>query len=139
MGVWKSEAEQINVWHNKIREEIKMYVSDCIFCQIALRKIPSEIAYEDDEIIAFKDNQPLAPVHLLVVPKSHMRSLNDVTSDQEALIGRLLGVIRRLASEFGVAESGYRVVTNTGTDGGQVVGHLHFHLLGGQALNAKIG
>ena len=116
-----------------------MYVSDCIFCQIALRKIPSEIAYEDDEIIAFKDNQPLAPVHLLVVPKSHMRSLNDVTSDQEALIGRLLGVIRRLASEFGVAESGYRVVTNTGTDGGQVVGHLHFHLLGGQALNAKIG
>jgi histidine triad (HIT) family protein len=116
-----------------------MYVADCIFCKIAQREIPGEIAYEDDEIIAFKDNQPLAPVHLLVIPKNHMRSLNDVASDQEALIGRLLGVTRRLAGEFGVAESGYRVVTNTGTDGGQVVGHLHFHLLGGQALNAKIG
>lgn len=116
-----------------------MYMSDCIFCQIALREIPSEVAYEDDEIIAFKDNQPLAPVHLLVIPKNHLRSLNDVTAEQEPLIGHLLGVIRRLASEFGVAESGYRVVTNTGTDGGQVVGHLHFHLLGGQALNAAIG
>ncbi|EGW38710.1 histidine triad nucleotide-binding protein [Desulfosporosinus sp. OT] len=114
-------------------------MSDCIFCKIARREIPSEIVYEDDEIIAFKDIQPLAPVHLVVIPKSHLRSLNDVTSEYEALMGHLLGVIRRLASEFGVAESGYRVVTNTGTDGGQVVGHLHFHLLGGQALNAKIG
>ncbi|WP_068962850.1 histidine triad nucleotide-binding protein [Desulfosporosinus sp. BG] len=114
-------------------------MSDCIFCKIARREIPSEIVYEDDAIIAFKDIQPLAPVHLVVIPKSHLRSLNDVTSEYEALMGHLLGVIRRLASEFGVAESGYRVVTNTGTDGGQVVGHLHFHLLGGQALNAKIG
>jgi len=116
-----------------------MYVSDCIFCKIALREIPSEIAYEDDEIIAFKDNQPLAPVHLLVIPKNHLRNLNDVTPEYETLIGHLLSVTRRLASEFGVAESGYRVVTNTGTDGGQVVGHLHFHLLGGKALNASIG
>ena len=116
-----------------------MPTSNCIFCQIAQRKIPSEIAYEDDEVIAFKDNQPLAPVHLLVIPKHHLRSLNDVTSEQEPMIAHLLGVIRRLAGEFGVAESGYRVVTNTGTDGGQVVGHLHFHLLGGQALNATIG
>ncbi|ODA42593.1 HIT family hydrolase [Desulfosporosinus sp. BG] len=116
-----------------------MPMSDCIFCKIARREIPSEIVYEDDAIIAFKDIQPLAPVHLVVIPKSHLRSLNDVTSEYEALMGHLLGVIRRLASEFGVAESGYRVVTNTGTDGGQVVGHLHFHLLGGQALNAKIG
>ena len=116
-----------------------MPVSDCIFCKIALREIPSELAYEDDEIIAFKDNQPLAPVHLLVIPKHHLRSLNDVTPEYETLIGHIFSVIRRLASEFGVAESGYRVVTNTGTDGGQVVGHLHFHLLGGQALNATIG
>ena len=116
-----------------------MHMSDCIFCKIALRQIPSEIAYEDDEIIAFKDIQPLAPVHLVVIPKKHLRSLNDITPEHETLIGHLLGVIRRLASEFGVAESGYRVVTNTGTDGGQVVGHLHFHLLGGQALNATIG
>ena len=116
-----------------------MHVSDCIFCKIALREIPSELAYEDDEIIAFKDNQPLAPVHLLVIPKNHLRSLNDITPEYETLIGHIFSVIRRLASEFGIAESGYRVVTNTGTDGGQVVGHLHFHLLGGQALNATIG
>jgi len=116
-----------------------MQNSDCIFCQIAQGKIPSETAYEDDELIAFKDINPLAPVHLVVIPKIHLRSLNDVTPENEQLIGHLFGVIRRLAEEFGVAESGYRVVTNTGTDGGQVVGHLHFHLLGGQALNARIG
>lgn len=116
-----------------------MHVSDCIFCQIALGKIPSEIAYQDDELMAFKDIHPLAPVHLVIIPKVHLRNLNDVTSENEPLIGHLFGVIRRLAEEFGVAESGYRVVTNTGTDGGQVVGHLHFHILGGQALNARIG
>jgi histidine triad (HIT) family protein len=116
-----------------------MQVADCLFCKIALRDIPSEIAYEDDEVIAFKDIQPLAPVHLIIIPKIHLRSLNDVSPEHETLIGHIHGVIRRLAEEFGVAESGYRVVTNTGTDGGQVVGHLHFHLLGGQALNAKIG
>ena len=116
-----------------------MQVADCLFCKIALREIPSEIAYEDDEVIAFKDIQPIAPVHLIIIPKNHLCSLNDVTPEYETLIGHLFGVIRRLAEEFGVNESGYRVVTNTGTDGGQVVGHLHFHLLGGQALEAKIG
>ena len=114
-------------------------MSDCIFCKIAQGTIPSEIAYEDDELIAFKDIQPLAPVHLVIIPKIHLRSLNDVQPENEGLIGHLFGVIKRLAEEFGVAESGYRVVTNTGTDGGQVVGHLHFHLIGGQALNARIG
>lgn len=116
-----------------------MQVEDCLFCKIGLRQIPSDIAYEDDEVIAFKDIQPLAPVHLIIIPKIHLGSLNNVTTEYEALIGHLFGVIRRLAEEFGVAESGYRVVANTGADGGQVIGHLHFHLLGGQALNAKIG
>lgn len=114
-------------------------MSDCIFCQIVLGKIPSEIAYEDDELIAFKDIQPLAPVHLVIIPKIHLRSLNDVGPENERLIGHLFGIIRQLAEKYGVAESGYRVVTNTGTDGGQVVSHLHFHLLGGKALNASIG
>lgn len=116
-----------------------MQIPDCIFCKISRREIPSEIAYEDDEVIAFKDTQPLAPVHLLVIPKNHLRNLNDVTPEYEPLISHLLGVIRRLASEFGIAESGYRVITNTGTDGGQIVGHLHFHLIGGKALGYKIG
>ena len=116
-----------------------MQVSDCIFCKIAQREIPGEIVYEDDEILAFKDIQPLAPVHLIIIPKIHLRSLNDVNPEHERLIGHIFGVICRLAEELGVAATGYRVVTNTGTDGGQVVGHLHFHLLGGQALEAKIG
>lgn len=114
-------------------------MSDCIFCKIVQKEIPSEIVYEDQELIAFKDIQPLAPVHLIIIPKVHLRSVNDITPEYEPLIGRLLGIVRRLAEEFGVNESGYRVVTNMGTDGGQIVGHLHFHLLGGQALNAKIG
>jgi len=115
-----------------------MQDQDCLFCKIVNREISSEIAYEDDEVIAFKDIQPLAPVHLLIIPKEHLCSLNDM-AEHEALIGHIFGVIRRLVEELGVAESGYRVVTNTGADGGQVVGHLHFHLLGGQALHAKIG
>lgn len=114
-------------------------MSDCIFCKIVHREIPSEFVYEDDEVIAFKDIQPLAPIHLLIIPKHHLRNLNDVTPEHEKLMGHLFSVIRQLAEKLGIAESGYRVVTNTGTDGGQVVGHLHFHLLGGQALGAKIG
>jgi len=116
-----------------------MQVEDCLFCKIVNREIPSEIAYEDDEVIAFKDIQPLAAVHLLIIPKNHLCSVNDITPEYEALMGHIFGVIRRLAEELGVFESGYRVVTNTGSDAGQVVGHLHFHMLGGQALNAKIG
>lgn len=114
-------------------------MSDCIFCQIAQGKIPSEIIYKDDEVIAFKDINPLAPVHLLIIPKLHLGSLNDVTPEHETLIAHVLGVARRLAGEFGVADSGYRVVTNIGADGGQAVGHLHFHLLGGKALGVNIG
>lgn len=116
-----------------------MPMSDCIFCKIALREIPSEIVYEDDDILAFKDIKPLAPVHLVIIPKIHLRSLNDITPEHEGLMGRIFGVIRRLVEELGVAKTGYRVVSNTGTDGGQIVGHLHFHLLGGKALNAVIG
>ena len=78
-------------------------------------------------------------MHLIVIPKIHLQSLNDVTFEYERLMGHLFGVIRRLAKELGVAETGYTAVTYTGTDGGQVLGHLHVHLLGGQALNATIG
>ncbi|AET70396.1 HIT family hydrolase, diadenosine tetraphosphate hydrolase [Desulfosporosinus orientis DSM 765] len=114
-------------------------MSDCIFCKIVQKEIPSEIVYEDQELMAFKDIQPLAPVHIVIIPKVHLRSVNDITPENEPLVGRLFGVVRRLAEEFEVNESGYRVVSNMGTDGGQIVGHLHFHLLGGQALNARIG
>lgn len=116
-----------------------MQVADCIFCKIVLREIPGNIVYEDDDVIAFHDKYPVAPVHLIIIPKHHLRNVNDITPEYETLIGHLFGVIKRLAEEFEVSESGYRVATNTGTDGGQFVGHLHFHLIGGKALNVDIG
>jgi len=114
-------------------------MSDCIFCKIVNKEIPSEVVFEDNEIIAFKDINPLAPVHLLVIPKKHVKDLNAVSPEDQPLMGRLLGVVKQLAYEHGVAESGYRVVTNIGSDGGQIVPHLHFHLIGGQKLGSKLG
>lgn len=114
-------------------------MSDCIFCKIVNHEIPSEVVYEDQDLIAFKDIAPLAPVHLLVIPKKHIKDLNEVAVEDEGLMGRLLSVVKKLAAEHGVAESGYRVITNIGSNGGQVVPHLHFHLLGGQKLGTKLG
>lgn len=113
-------------------------MSDCIFCRIINKEIPSEIVFEDTEVLAFKDISPLAPVHLLVISKKHIESLHQAPPEDEGLLGHLLIVARQLAREFGVAESGYRVVTNIGEDGGQVVKHLHFHVLGGKTLGTKI-
>lgn len=112
---------------------------DCLFCKIINREIPSEIVFEDDKVIAFKDINPLAPVHLLVVPKKHIQGLNDIIDQDEVMLGHLLMDVKKLAQEFNIAESGYRVVANTGSDGGQIIGHLHFHLIGGQALGSKLG
>lgn len=113
-------------------------MSDCIFCKIINKEIPSEIVFEDEQVVAFKDINPVAPVHLLVIPKKHMESLNDIEDEDEALVGRILIVAKRLAKEFGIADSGYRVVNNCGDDGGQVVKHLHFHVIGGKPLGVKI-
>jgi len=114
-------------------------MADCIFCKIINKEIPSQVVYEDEHILAFKDIYPLAPVHILIIPKKHLVSVNDLTEADTGTIGQIFLVIKKLAAELGVADSGYRVVTNTGSDGGQVVGHLHFHLLGGQELGKKIG
>lgn len=113
-------------------------MSDCIFCKIINKEIPSEVVFEDERVLAFKDINPVAPVHLLVIPKKHMESLNDLKTEEEALAGHILVVARQLAEEFGVAESGYRVVNNCGEDGGQVVKHLHFHVIGGKPLGVNI-
>jgi histidine triad (HIT) family protein len=108
-------------------------VSDqCIFCRIVRREIPSSIVYESDECVAFRDVNPQAPVHLLVVPRTHVASLN-ATSDAE-LVGRLSIVAAELAKREGIAESGYRTVVNTNADAGQTVFHIHLHLLGGRAM-----
>ncbi|HDJ23307.1 MAG: histidine triad nucleotide-binding protein [Candidatus Aminicenantes bacterium 4484_214] len=109
-------------------------MDDCIFCQIAAKKIPSKIIYEDEEVIAFEDIKPQAPVHLLVIPREHFSSLNQVPAGKEALLGKILLVARKIAEEKGVAESGYRIVLNTAADSGQEVLHLHFHLLGGRRM-----
>lgn len=114
-------------------------MSDCLFCKIAAKEGPSTIAYEDDNILAFHDIYPLAPVHILVIPKKHIDSLHHLQEEDQWLFGALLNTVKDLAVSFGIAESGYRVVTNIGSDGAQAVKHLHFHLMGGKALGSKLG
>ncbi|MFH0952012.1 MAG: histidine triad nucleotide-binding protein [Patescibacteria group bacterium] len=109
-------------------------MSECIFCQIADGSLPSEKIFEDEEKYVIKDIKPQAPVHLLIIPKKHLPTLADAKESDEDLFGRLLGVAQKQAVEQGVADSGYRVVINCRNDGGQVVPHLHVHLLGGRQL-----
>ena len=113
-------------------------MEDCIFCKIINKQIPSNIVYEDEDIIAFKDIAPAAPIHILVIPKKHIESLVKIDKEDETLIGKIYGVINIIASDMGVKEKGYRVIVNCGKDGGQEVGHLHFHLLAGKQLGEKI-
>ena len=107
---------------------------DCIFCKIVAGEIPSDILYQDEEVIAFRDINPIAPTHLLIVSKKHIPSILHLTDAEAPLIGHMVKVANQLAREHGVAESGYRLVINCGKEGGQLVPHLHMHLLGGQVL-----
>jgi histidine triad (HIT) family protein len=107
----------------------------CLFCRIARRELPARILFETDHLVAFEDIRPKAPVHVLVIPKLHFASLNDAPDGSEPLIGELLHAARRAAREKGVAETGYRIVLNTGPDSGQEVAHLHFHVIGGRPLS----
>ena len=107
---------------------------DCIFCKIANHEIPSTVVYEDDQVIAFDDLNPQAPVHFLVIPKEPIPSLDDMAEDHKGLVGHLQWVVRQVARQQGLSEGGYRVVTNIGVDGGQSVPHLHYHVLGGRHL-----
>ena len=104
-------------------------MSDCVFCMIANHEIPSNIAYEDDKIIAFHDLDPQAPVHVLIIPKKHITSLDDVTEEDSELLGYIMTKVKEIAATLGL-ENGYRLVNNCGEDGLQTVKHLHFHLLG---------
>ncbi|MBL8149724.1 MAG: histidine triad nucleotide-binding protein [Blastocatellia bacterium] len=107
---------------------------NCIFCSIVEGKIPAKIVYQDTEVIAFHDVSPKAPTHLLVIPREHIDSLNGAKAENETLLGHILHVCSQVAKNLGLAESGYRVVTNTGAGAGQSVFHIHFHLLGGRTL-----
>ena len=106
----------------------------CPFCRIIAGQAPAEILYRDEQVTAFRDARPVAPVHVLIVPNEHIESNNDVTVEHERLLGHLNRVAARLAQEMKVERSGYRLVINTGPDAGQSVFHLHMHLIGGRHL-----
>jgi len=112
---------------------------DCIFCQIVDGKIPADIVYQDEEVMVFPDISPVAPTHLLIIPKKHIPSLALLPDAEIPLIGHMVKVANQLAREGGVAESGYRLVINSGEQGGQLVPHLHMHLLSGRRLSDAIG
>ena len=112
---------------------------DCIFCQIVAGKLPSEIVYQDEEVIAFRDIEPLAPTHLVIIPRRHIPSLAHLSEEQSPLIGHMVKVANQLAKEEGISGSGYRLVMNCGKEGGQLIPHLHMHLLGGRRLSGALG
>jgi histidine triad (HIT) family protein len=109
-------------------------MSACIFCEIAAHQAPARIVYEDELVLAFPPLSPIAPVHLLIIPKKHIESVNTLQAEDEVVLGKMMILAKKLADQEGIARSGYRLVTNTGPDGGQSVFHLHFHLIGGRHL-----
>jgi histidine triad (HIT) family protein len=111
-----------------------MKVEDCLFCKIATGTIPSKKVYEDSELFAFHDISPVAPTHILIIPKKHIASLSEISEDDAGMIAQLFGRIRIIAHELGIERQGFRVVNNCGEYGGQTVHHLHFHILGGRQL-----
>jgi histidine triad (HIT) family protein len=109
-------------------------MSDCLFCRIIAGQIPGNIVFQDDQLIAFKDINPQAPLHVLIVPRRHIASLNELTPADDALVGSMFRAAAALAKENGYAERGYRTVFNTNREAGQTVFHIHLHVLGGRAL-----
>lgn len=108
---------------------------NCIFCQIVAHQSPADILFQDEDITAFRDRFPAAPVHVLIVPNRHIASLNRIQAEDAALLGKLLVTARELAEQAGIAAGGYRVMINTGAQAGQTVFHLHVHLMGGRQLS----
>lgn len=113
-------------------------MAECLFCRIAQKEIPSEVVYEDEGIIAFKDINPQAPVHILIVPKEHISSVTDLGPSSSTLICSIFGVAKEVAIEQKVDKSGFRLIANSGPDSGQEIDHLHFHLLGGRKLGRLV-
>ncbi|MBA1337157.1 MAG: Bis(5'-nucleosyl)-tetraphosphatase (asymmetrical) [Firmicutes bacterium] len=109
-------------------------MSDCIFCKIIDGEIPGDMVYQDDRVVAINDIDPKAPVHILIMPKKHIPSLLEVEQEEQNILSHIMMVAARLAREKGISEKGFRVVNNCGEEGGQSVGHIHFHLLGGRYM-----
>ena len=111
----------------------------CIFCRIVAGEVPSDIVYQDEGFLAFRDISPQAPTHVLIIPKTHITSLAQLTEEQQELAGRLIIIARKLAEKEGIGKRGYRLVINCGPEGGQLVPHLHLHLIGGRKLGDRFG
>ncbi|HZW35977.1 MAG TPA: histidine triad nucleotide-binding protein [Candidatus Deferrimicrobiaceae bacterium] len=136
MPYWRTDL----LLSERLAARRKMTMADeCIFCKIVRKELPSQPIYEDHDLVAFPDIKPIAPVHVLIVPKEHMVNLNDVGKNDAGLLGKMLRLSAKIANDKGIAESGYRIVINNGDDGGQVVPHLHLHLIGGKTLDPKMG
>ncbi len=114
-------------------------MDDCLFCKIIKGEIPSKKVYEDDYVYAFWDISPTAPVHILVIPKEHISTLNDVDEKNSKVIGKIYEAIPKIAKEQGIDENGYRVISNCNKDAGQTVFHIHFHIIGGRELTWPAG
>lgn len=114
-------------------------MKECIFCKIIAGESPSQIVYSDDLATAFHDIHPVAPTHILIIPNKHIASMNDLTPEDIPLLGHMLALAPQIAAEEGILESGYRLIINTGSHGGQVVYHLHLHLIGGQRMRYPMG
>ncbi len=110
-------------------------MEDCIFCKIINKEIPASIVFEDEKMIAFNDINSQAPIHILLIPREHFASLNDIPEEKKNILSHLLLKARQIAQEKGIAEKGYRIVLNTEKDSGQEVFHIHFHLLGGRRMH----
>lgn len=111
---------------------------DCIFCKVANKESPSQTVYEDEQVLAFKDVQPLAPVHILIIPKRHIKSIVDLTDKDTELMGKMILIAKEIADDFGISENGYKLLLRVGQDGGQVIEHIHLHLIGGAPLSEGI-
>ena len=114
-------------------------MNECIFCKIVRGEVPSDIVYEDEQVTAFRDINPVAPTHILVVPNKHIKSTNDVSEQDKQLLGHMLTVVKPIADNEGITEKGYRLIINTGPDANQVVFHLHLHIIGGQRMRHRMG
>ncbi|MGD1075763.1 MAG: histidine triad nucleotide-binding protein [Thermodesulfovibrionales bacterium] len=110
-------------------------MSDCIFCKIIEKKLPAKIVYEDGLALAFEDIDPQAPIHILIIPKKHIPTILDLEEDDDNLVAHLVTIARRVAKEKGIAEKGFRIVTNCNPESGQAVYHIHFHVLGGRRMH----
>ena len=113
-------------------------MEDCVFCKIIKGEIPSEKVYEDDEVLAFKDINPAAPIHILIIPKKHIATLMDVKTEDTVLMAKILQAAQNIAKQLGIEEKGFRLIANCGPDSGQEVMHIHFHLLAGREMGPKI-